>query len=493
MQLEDDSEDDDDGDDEILLDDNDEKAESYNPSLTLRKCCSKILDKLSIEFPQIIFEVLKPYLENDMQSDEWLTKERSILVLGAIGKGSYESLKPHLNNLLRYLIGELNHQNKLVRAISCWTLSRFFKFLIEDNLSQNKEDLFRSFLSELVKRFLDKENIVQEAACTAFNSLIQFNKEKLTPYLYDIFKIISSVHEKYLGNSLLALYDTIILLTENFEDEFKNSELVNDVLMCILKKWYLLIDNVKNQGKMKNQKEKNLLSTDVSNVVFFDLLSSIIRVCGNLIENYVEDLIEGNLNVIQSYSEDKDIVCKSLDMISVLCQVQTERMRKSPQIIKIVEIVFKLLEFDSDISTKQYVLALVGDLCKVDSNLLYTNINPLIEVLTNHIRILDSNNGRSDINLISVCNNSCWTLGILAVTFMDSFCGYVERIIGELLKIIRAPKLNKALAQNISICIGRLGLACPEKVSSYNEYYIKQFCMSLKSADDSIEKQEAFQ
>jgi transportin-1 len=429
-----------------------------------------------------------------MQHNDWLIKERSILVLGAIGIGAYDYLKPHLNNLLTYLIGELVHQNKLVRAISSWTLSRFFKFLIDDNISENKEELFRSFLSELVKRFLDKENIVQEAACTAFNSLIKYNKEKITPYLFDIFKIISSVLEKYLGNSMLALYDTIIILTENFEDEFKNLELVNEILMCIIKKWYQLIENVKDQAKSKKIiNERNFQSTDISNVVFFDLLTSIIRVCGNLIENYLEDFIEGSLQVIEHYSEDKDIVCKSLDLISVLCQVQTERIRRSPHKVKIVETVFRLLEFDSDISTKQYVLALVGDLCKVDTNLLINNINPLIEVLTNHIRVLDSKNGRTDINLISVCNNSCWTLGILAVTFMDKICIYIERIMEELLKIIRAPKLNKALAQNISICIGRLGLACPEKVSYYNEYFIKQFCMSLKSADDSVEKQEAFQ
>lgn len=478
--------------DENFVDELDEEcAKSYNPSWTLRKCCSKILDKLSIEFSETVFEVLKPYLENDMQDNDWIIKERSILVLGAIGIGSSEYLKPHLNNLLRYLIGELVHQNKLVRAISCWTISRFYDFLINENICKNKEDLFRSFLSELVKRFLDKENIVQEAACTAFSSLIQFNKEKITPYLFDIFKIISSVLEKYQGNSLLALYDTIILLTENFDVEFKNVNLVKEILMCLIKKWYQLMEKMKVNSQSKD-KEQQFLSTDVVNVVFFDLLSSMVRVCGSITENYLEDFIEGCLKLIQYYSEDKDIVCKCLDFISVLCHTFSQNIRNSQHKFKIVETVFRLLEFDCDISTKQYTLALIGDLCKVDTNLLYDNINPLIEILTNHLQILDIKNARSDINLISVCNNSCWTLGILAITFREKICNYVQRIMENLLKIIRAPKLNKALAQNISICIGRLGLASPEKVSIYLELFTKQFCMSLKTAGDSIEKQEAF-
>jgi transportin-1 len=102
----------------------DENVEGYNPNWTLRKCCSKFIDKLSNIFPQHVFEIIKPVLENDIQHPEWIIKERSILCLGAIGIGCYPYLKPHLSNLISFLIKELQHPNKLVRAISCWTLSR---------------------------------------------------------------------------------------------------------------------------------------------------------------------------------------------------------------------------------------------------------------------------------------------------------------------------------------------------------------------------------
>jgi transportin-1 len=466
-----------------------EAAESYNPSWTLRKCCSKLLDKLSLEFPKIIFDVLRPFLETDMQHKDWIIKERSILVFGAIGVGQYESVKPHLNNLLRYLIGELHHPNKLVRAISCWTISRFYSFLIEDNLSDSKDELFCYFLSELVKSVLDKENIVQTAACSAFNSLIKYNKEKISPYINEILKKISSVLEENQGSSLLALYETIIVLAENYPDQFRNLDLITEVLNFIMKKWYNLIEHVKTP---QSNREK-FLSTDLSNVVFFDLLGSIAQACGDIIQNYLEDFIEGSLRLIRFLSEDKEIICKSLDLISVLCNLFPEKIRNSPSKFKIIEEVFILIQHDKEITTKQYVLALIGDLCRVDTNLLEGNIDPLIEILTNHIQILDFKNCRGDMNLISVCNNSCWTLGILAVTFKDKIEKYVEIIIGSLLNIIKAPKLNKSLAQNISICIGRLGMVSPKKVANYMPYFIKQFCMSLKTAESSLEKQEAFE
>jgi len=62
----------------------------------------------------------------------------------------------------------------------------------------------------------------------------------------------------------------------------------------------------------------------------------------------------------------------------------------------------------------------------------------------------------------------------------------------KIIKLLKAPKLNKALAQNISICVGRIALVLPEKVANYLDVFIKQFCLALKFVEDSSEKQEAF-
>jgi hypothetical protein len=50
------------------------EVEGYNSNWTLRKCCSKFLDKVSGVFPQPVLDVIKPYLEENMQNSEWNIK-----------------------------------------------------------------------------------------------------------------------------------------------------------------------------------------------------------------------------------------------------------------------------------------------------------------------------------------------------------------------------------------------------------------------------------
>lgn len=101
-------------------------SESYNPNTTLRKLCARTLDRLSNIFPSQVFQTVKESLERDMKNHDWIIREKSILALGAIGKGSYEFLKQHLANLTQFLINELQNPNKPVRAIACWTISRYY-------------------------------------------------------------------------------------------------------------------------------------------------------------------------------------------------------------------------------------------------------------------------------------------------------------------------------------------------------------------------------
>ena len=60
---------------------------------------------------------------------------------------------------------------------------------MNDNLSENSVEVFQEYLREILKRFTDKEGIVQEASCTSFSIMLSVNKEKLTPFLFDIFKV----------------------------------------------------------------------------------------------------------------------------------------------------------------------------------------------------------------------------------------------------------------------------------------------------------------
>lgn len=49
-------------------------GQAYNPNWTLRKCVSKILDRISIVFPKLTVDYSKLILENDLQCQDWIKK-----------------------------------------------------------------------------------------------------------------------------------------------------------------------------------------------------------------------------------------------------------------------------------------------------------------------------------------------------------------------------------------------------------------------------------
>ncbi len=49
-------------------------GEYYNPNWTLRKCASKLFDRISILFPKLSISYSKPILEIEIQSQDWIKK-----------------------------------------------------------------------------------------------------------------------------------------------------------------------------------------------------------------------------------------------------------------------------------------------------------------------------------------------------------------------------------------------------------------------------------
>ncbi len=411
-----------------------EELEGYNPNWTLRKCCSKILDQLGILFSQKLYEIVKPVLENDMQHSDWLIKERSILALGAVAVGLNLLLKPCLSTLISFLIRELEHPHKLVRAISCWTLSRFTKFILIDNLSENSYILFKDYLCEVLKKFLDKEIIVQEAACTAFSTMVVTKKEKLEPFLFDIFKIISNVFNQYTGTSLLTLYDIISLLTEYFPEHFENPILIEEVVNCVIKRWYDLI---------KTNDFKHISP-------IFEMISSIIKVSKDYCAQFVEYFLNGSLIIIENnYSLyisnkkdisflDKELLSKSIDLISLLCQFYPTQIKENQNKAKIIDYFFKLFE-TNDSYLKHYLIAMVGDLGKADNNILTARFDEVLNIIFANLEFPENN---TEIEKLSICNNSCWSMGLLALQYPEQIRVNVIPILKKLLKIMSLPRVK---------------------------------------------------
>lgn len=68
---------------------------------------------------------------------------------------------PYLPELVPHLVRCLSDKKALVRSIACWTLSRYAHWVV----SQPPELYLKPLMTELLKRILDSNKRVQEAAC----------------------------------------------------------------------------------------------------------------------------------------------------------------------------------------------------------------------------------------------------------------------------------------------------------------------------------------
>lgn len=415
---------------------NEEDDDDYNSESTLRKSCSRILDNLSNIYPAETFQNMKLILENDIQSEEDIIKERSILALGAISIGSYQQVSNHLVTLIPFLIRELQHPNKYIRTITCWTLSRYTKFILVDNYQEGKEELFKEYLTEILKKFLDKDNMVRESAGTAFQEMININKNMIEPYLFDVLKIITNVFDKFSGLNLLSSYEILIILMENYNDLFQNQNLVEDIVKCIVQKWYDLV------------KANDLLTLPS----FFDVINTLIHVGGPFLLDYCEYFLTGCLKIIEANMNemrvnnylttnvDKDLLSKALDTISALAQSFPNYLKTSFNKFNMLDFLIEILQA-KDLYIIHYTIALIGDITKLELKAIDDKCEKIIEILIPFIELKPKKNENPS-EKISVCNNAIWALGLLSIFYPKKISPYIDSIMIKFKDILTLSKVD---------------------------------------------------
>lgn len=136
---------------------------------------------------ELLLHIL-PLLKELLFHPDWGVKESGILVLGAIAEGKdktvhleniqnskskelalillppagcMQGMIPYLPELIPNLVQCLSDKKALVRSITCWTLSRYAHWVV----SQPPDTYLKPLMTELLKRILDSNKRVQEAAC----------------------------------------------------------------------------------------------------------------------------------------------------------------------------------------------------------------------------------------------------------------------------------------------------------------------------------------
>ncbi|CAH1772300.1 unnamed protein product, partial [Owenia fusiformis] len=458
---------------EDYSDDEDEDDDTLS-DWNLRKCSAAGLDVLANVFHDDILPFILPILKETLFSNDWEIKESGILVLGAIAEGCMNGMVQHLAELVPYLITCLSDKKALVRSITCWTLSRYAHWVV----MQPHESFLKPLMTELLKRVLDANKRVQEAACSAFATLEEEACTELVPYLGFILETLVYAFGKYQHKNLLILYDAIGTLADSVGHHLNKEEYINMLMPPLIQKWNVLKDEDKDLFPLLECLSSVATALQSG---FLPYCEPVFKRCLSLVEQTLQQSLNNMTTPDQYDPPDKDFMIVALDLLSGLAEGLEQHIEALVASSNILNLLYQCMQ-DPMAEVRQSSFALLGDLTKA----CFQHVKPFIP---DFMPILGQN---LNPEFISVCNNATWSIGEIAIQMGEDMGPHVTAVLNQLIEIINRPNTPKTLLENTAITIGRLGLVCPQEVAPLLQQFIRQWCTSLRNIRDNDEKDSAF-
>lgn len=271
------------------------------------------LDILANVFKDEILPILLPILQQKLFHEQWVVKESGILALGAIAEGCMQGMIPHLPEIIPFLISCLSDKKALVRSITCWTLSRYAHWVV----SQPHDKFLKPLMEDLLKRILDGNKRVQEAACSAFATLEEEACTELVPYLGFILETLVFAFSKYQHKNLLILYDAIGTLADSVGHHLNKPEYINLLMPPLIQKWNMLKDEDKDLFPLLECLSSVATALQSG---FLPYCEPVYRRCISLIQQTLNQDLISTTSPGQCESPDKDFMIVALDLLSGLAE-----------------------------------------------------------------------------------------------------------------------------------------------------------------------------
>lgn len=456
---------DDDEDDYEEWDEDEDGGEDWS----LRKCSATSLDLLSNIYGSSILPFLLPQIEQKMVPEmPWPVKESAILALGAVSDGCMTGMLQHLPKLIPYLLAVINDEKPLVRNITCWSLSRYSRWIVEQPLDK----YFEPVLAAVLRAMLDTNKCVQEAASSAFATLEEHAKTLLIPYLKHVLETIASAFQIYQKKNIFILYDAIRTLCDSVGAHLNKPIFIQLVIPPLITKWNSLLDD-----------DKDLLP-------LLECLTGVATALQSGFQSFAEPVFHRCLKIIQSVYDmekknpeeaDREFVICSLDLIGGILEGLGPSMNQILSNSPLLNILFVCMK-DKYQDVRQSAFGVIGDLAK-------TAIDYLKNALPQFLPILIANlNSKAP----SVCNNACWSIGEITVKIGAEITPFVPEILTKMIPILNTPNTNASLVENLSVSIGRLGLVCPQLISPSLPIICKNLCLGLSKVTNKVEREHGY-
>ncbi|KAJ5578562.1 uncharacterized protein N7459_007526 [Penicillium hispanicum] len=466
-----------------------EFGEDPEDEWTLRKCSAAALDVFSNVYHDPIFEIILPYLKETLRHEQWPNREAAVLTLGAVADGCMDAVTPHLPELVPYLISLLNDSQPVVRQITCWCLGRYSEWASHLHEPNQKQQFFEPMMEGILRRMLDNNKKVQEAAASAFASLEEKSDDNLVPYCEPILRQFVQCFGKYKDRNMYILYDCVQTLAECVMNELAKPQLI-DILMPALINRY-------NQVTDQSRELFPLLEclgyiAAAYGDAFAQFAPPLFQRCTKIIYQNLEESIASVNN--QAIDEpDKDFLVTSLDLLSAI--IQAIDPQKSGELVANSQPrFFDLLCYcmqDPNYEVRQSSYALLGD-CAIS---IFPHLEPFIpNIMPNLIKQLDLDSIRDDDRHtgFSVLNNACWSCGEIAVNEKAPIGPWVDKLYQGLVVILSNEEIIDSVNENAAMALGRLGLCCPDPMSPRLGEYADPFLKSMSKIEFTREKASAF-
>lgn len=479
-------EDDEDLSDGEIDDDDDDSIGDPEENWNLRKCSAAALDVLASVFHEPVFEFTLPYLHNNLNHTEWPNREAAVLALGAIADGCMSAVEPHLPKLTPYLITLLTDPEPVVRQITCWSLGRYSTWAshLDDT---GKQTYFEPMMDGILKRMLDPNKRVQEAAASAFANLEEKANKQLERYCPVIVQQFVECFGKYKDRNMFILYDCVQTLAEHVGPALAQENLVNTLMPALIQRWNKVSDQSREMFPLLECLSYVATALDKH---FTPFAPDIFKRCINIVQrNLQEGMVAAENPGFDA--PDKDFLVTSLDLLSAI--IQALEQSSSAQLVAGEPNFFPILAMcmrDANNDVRQSAYALLGDCAIYVFDQLQPNLPNILDALIDQLDIEQVGLHDQETGY-SVINNACWSVGEIAMRQREGMQPYVDRLLNKLAVILFNQKVPESLNENAAIALGRLGIGCAQNLAVHLAQIAPPFLRAIKNVMWTDEKGHA--
>lgn len=478
---------------EVEDDDDDEDEwddEEPEDAWSLRKCSAAALDVFAVQYRSTVFNIILPYLKENLSHSLWPKREAAVLALGAIAEGCMEVVSPHLPELVPFLISLLSDEEPVVRQITCWCLARYSEWAARLDSAADKQRYFEPMMEGLLQRMLDSNKKVQEAGASSFASLEEKSGNKLIPYVEPILRQFTECFRRYKDKNMYILYDCLQTLADSVGAEIAKPALVDLLMPVLVERWNKIQDDSREMFPLLGCLGYIAMAYGDT---FAQFASPIFDRCIKLIyANLQQHLAFMSGQTVDQ--PDKDFIVTALDLLSAIIQAIGPD-KSTPLVANSQPQFFDLLGFcmeDPTTDVRQSAYAVLGD-CAIA---LYPSLDgylpKLIAILIRQLDLdaipdTDSENG------FNVLANVCWSMGEIASRApAERLTPFIEPLYRGLLSLITNEEVPDPASENAATALGRLGGPCPDLLAPFLGEFAEPFLQSMSKISTSHEKASAF-